>query len=235
VTAVLPALPDFKALAASQGCEHALDEAIQAIAALSALVQAEEESLTAAQATIASQQTTIESLTADVAELAGSVTTLTDVIAGQQGGDRRPVGVTLSVVPRKDPQMATTITVDTTNEIISLAFTDDHGDATTAPNSPDGTAGVLTATSDTPTVATVGAFTLNATGGATGGPIYTAPITPVAEGSFNAGATITDDTGAPIPLPAPVAGGPQTFNDEATPVLVTVTAGAAAGLVLGVS
>lgn len=222
---VLPPLPDFRQLASSQGCEHALDEAIKAIEVLAELAAAEEESLAAAQAALISQQDTIASQEDTIASQQALITQL-------QGGDRRPVSLRLSVA-KKEENMATQITVDTTNEEVVLTFQDDHGDSTTAPTSPDGSPAVLTATSDTPTVLTVGAFTENPTGASDGGPNYVAPITPVAEGAANVGATVTDDTGAPIPLPVPTTTATN-FSDEVVPVTVQVVAGAAAGLTLSV-
>ena len=186
---VLPPLPDFRQLASSQGCEHALDEAIKAIEVLAELAAAEEESLAAAQAALISQQDTIASQEATIASQQALITQL-------QGGDRRPVSLRLSVA-KKEENMATQITVDTTNEVIEILFQDDHGDSTTAPLSPDGSPSTVMGTSDTPTVATSAAAVLNATGAPDGGPIYQAPITPVAEGTFNASCTVNDDTGAP--------------------------------------
>ena len=141
---------------------------------------------------------------------------------------RHATSVRLSITERPIP-MPTSITVDTTNEVIVLTFQDDHGDVTTAPLAADGSAAVLTGTSDTLTVATVGTFVQAADG------TYQAPITPLVVGTFNASATVTDTTGAPIPLPAPVAGGPQTFNDEIVAAAVSVTAGPAGSVVLSLA
>ncbi len=93
----------------------------------------------------------------------------------------------------------TTITVDTANEVLVLGFVDDHNNTTNAPVDSTGAPAVLTGTSDTPTVATVGTFALAADG------TYQAPITPAGlPGGVVLGATVQDSTGTDVPLPAPV-------------------------------
>jgi hypothetical protein len=114
--------------------------------------------------------------------------------------------------------MPGSITVDTTNETVTLAFTDDHGDTDAV-----GPAGaVVTFASDNDAVATVANDASNAMVG---------DITPVAEGTANISATLTAADGTPLteadgttPFPTPDA------------VAVTVSAGAAVGdsLVLSV-
>lgn len=94
------------------------------------------------------------------------------------------------------------INVDTTNETVTLQFSDDHGDPTDAP------AGVqVTFTSSNTAVATVAADASNPLVG---------DITPVSVGSSDIGADIT---GANEPNGSPF---------TVTPVTVTVSAGPAA-------
>jgi uncharacterized protein YoxC len=138
-----------------------------------------------------------------------------------------PVGVTLSLANTSDPPggpMSTDITVDTQNEVLVLAFTDDFSNVTTAPTAADGSAAVLTGTTDTSDVATVGSFALAADG------TYQAPITPGGTpGLVNLGATVQDSSGNDIPLPNPAAGGPATFTAEAGTVALQVNPGAPVG------
>ncbi|MGH9060161.1 MAG: hypothetical protein ACRDZY_11705, partial [Acidimicrobiales bacterium] len=106
--------------------------------------------------------------------------------------------VTKAVLSIKGGDMAGTITVDTTNEVVNLSYEDDKGDPTAAPAG----ASVVFA-SDNPAVLTVGTPTATATG-------FTAPLTPVAPGSYNLSATqsgaVEADGTTPIPDPAPFAG-----------------------------
>lgn len=109
------------------------------------------------------------------------------------------------------------ITVDTTNEVATLAFEDDHGDLNAAPPSNESGPAVVSYTSDTPTAATI-----DPTSGA---------ITPVAEGVTNIGV-------APLLYPD----GSQVFEADGVtpfpvpdPVPVTVGAGAAVGDALSLS
>jgi hypothetical protein len=223
---VLPQVPDLRSLATDQGCETALETAIQVIEQLLVMISTQTNEIAAQSEMITSQQDTI-------AAQSGAITAQQDTIASQQATiaslahqDRLPSSVKLSVA-RKESPVPTTITVDTVNEVLIAQFSDDHGNATPAPSAADGSAAVLTATSDTPTAATVGDFAQN-------GMQYEAPITPVALGSANLGMTVTDSAGNPIALPNPVAGGPQTFNDEVTAQPVDVIAGPANSLSLSV-
>lgn len=108
------------------------------------------------------------------------------------------------------------ITVDTTNETVTLAFADDKGDTDAA--APDGA--VVTFTSDNPSVATVATDSSNS---------FQGDITPVAEGTANIGATIADASGNPITEPD----GVTPFS--VSPVAVTVSAGAADSATLTLS
>lgn len=113
--------------------------------------------------------------------------------------------------------MPGSITVDTTNETVTLQFVDDKGDVATGP---DGV--VVTFASDNTSVATVATDSANALQG---------DVTPVGIGTANLSATLANADGSavleadgvtPFPTPASVA--------------VTVSAGAAVGdsLVLSV-
>lgn len=106
------------------------------------------------------------------------------------------------------------ITVDTTNETVTLEFQDDHGDTAATP---DGA--VVAFTSDNPAVATVAVDSANPLQG---------DITPVTVGTANIGATIADASGAPINEPSG-----QPFAVSA--VAVTVSPGPAAGAALVLS
>jgi hypothetical protein len=126
-----------------------------------------------------------------------------------------------SAVLRIGGTMPGQITVDTTNETVTLEWVDDKGDTNAvAPTSPDGSPVVVTFTSDNDAVATVVADASSPLQG---------DITPVAEGSANIGATIADDQGNPVLEP-----------DGVTPfsvasVAVTVGPGAAVGAALVLS
>jgi len=80
--------------------------------------------------------------------------------------------------------MAGNITVDTTNEIVTVEFLDDKGDVAAAPSN-----AIVTFASDNEEVLTVATDPSNALQG---------DITAVAEGTANVSATITDASGAPI-------------------------------------
>lgn len=106
------------------------------------------------------------------------------------------------------------ITVDTTNETVTLAFYDDKQNVT---NAPDGAQ--VAFSSDNEAVATVATDPANPLQG---------DVSPTGIGSANLGATLTDANGQPLMEPD----GTTPFS--VAPVAVTVTAGAAesAGLVL---
>lgn len=112
--------------------------------------------------------------------------------------------------------MPGTITVDTTNETVSLQWVDDKGDTDAV--APAGA--VVTFTSDNESVATVTVDGSNPLQG---------DISLVAEGSANIGATIGDADGNPILEPD----GVTPFSVE--PVAVTVSAGDAVGASLSLS
>ena len=121
----------------------------------------------------------------------------------------------------------TTFTVDTTDGTANLQFVDDHGDPVQGPlDSVTGSPVVPVVTSDNEAVITVGDAT---DVGITDG-LWTAPLTPVAEGTANIGvAALANSDGSPVNAPD---GSP--FPLPAS-VEVTVTAGAAAGLTLTVT
>jgi hypothetical protein len=128
---------------------------------------------------------------------------------------KTPVVATRAVLTLKQGDtMSGAITVDTTDETVTLAFTDDHGDTDAA--APAGA--VVAFTSDNPAVATVASTSA-----------LVGQITPVAEGTANIGATLTGADGNPLteadgtPFPQPVS------------VQVTVSAGAAVGDSLSLS
>lgn len=108
------------------------------------------------------------------------------------------------------------ITVDTTTEVASLAWVDDHGDTDAAAPSNASGAAVVTFTSDNPAVLTIDPAS--------------GQVTAVAEGTANVGATIAYPDGSAV-LEA----------DGVTPfppidsVAVTVSAGAAVGATLSLS
>lgn len=111
--------------------------------------------------------------------------------------------------------MAGAITVDTTNETVELSFVDKAGDPAAEP-----TGAVVAFTSDNTAVATVAVDASDPNKG---------DITPVAIGTANIGATITDASGNPL------------LEADGTPwapiasVPVTVSAGAATGADLTLS
>ena len=119
-------------------------------------------------------------------------------------------------------QMPGTITVDTTNETVTLGFVDDKGDTNAAPPvAASGASLVVTFASDNTAVATVA---VDASSSVVG------DITPVAEGTANISATLAYTDGSPVleadgvtAFPAPAA------------VAVTVGPGAAVGDALTLS
>lgn len=118
------------------------------------------------------------------------------------------------------------ITVDTTDATVTLAFEDDHGD----PTAPPANLALPVFTSDAPGVLAVGAAT-EGTDATTGLANFTAPLTPGTEGTANIGVdAFVDTSGNPIteadgttPFPVP------------SPASVTVNPGAAAEAVLTVN
>jgi hypothetical protein len=118
--------------------------------------------------------------------------------------------------------MPGSINVDTTNETVTLGFTDDHDDVAEAPVDGSGSPVVVTFTSSDETVVTVATDGTNPLQG---------DVSVLAEGTSDLGATIAYADGTPVleadgvtPFPTP------------EPVPVTVGAGAATGdaLVLSV-
>lgn len=122
-----------------------------------------------------------------------------------------------AVLKLGEKPMPASISVDTTNEIVTVGFVDDHGDTDAA--APAGV--VATFTSDNPAALTVAPDPTNALQG---------DLTPVAEGTANVGVTLANADGSPL-LEA----------DGTTPwapvdaVAVTVTPGAAVGARLTVT
>lgn len=152
-------------------------------------------------------------------ERVGEVIRVADVYYGWLE-KQPPARMFLTITFEGDPEMP--LTVDSTNAVAILSFTDDHGDAVAPP------AGALaTATSDTPAVLTVGAAVAGAD--ANGVANIQFPLTEVAEGTASLSVTATDANGNPLlgpdgvtPIPAPA------------PVVVTVNPGAPAAEVFTV-
>jgi hypothetical protein len=86
-------------------------------------------------------------------------------------------------------------TVDSAGNLL-FGFSDDKNDLDVAPPTGDGTGLVVTLTSDNPATAAVGATTEGVD--AAGNPQYSAPLTFGVDGSFNAGATVANQSGAPL-------------------------------------
>lgn len=87
------------------------------------------------------------------------------------------------------------LTVDSTGQSLIFQFEDAHGDIAPAPAG-DGSGIVVTLTSDNPAVATVGPAVAGTD--AAGHAQYTAPLTFTGEGTFNADATVTNTSAAPM-------------------------------------
>jgi hypothetical protein len=142
---------------------------------------------------------------------------LKDWLAVQENPNQ---AVTAVVTPPGGPMP---LTVDSTGQSLILTFEDDHGDAT-APPSGDGSGLVVTLTSDNPSVASVGTAVQGTD--AAGNVNYSAPLTFGVDGSFNAGATVANTSGAalldddgvtpfvqPASVPVTVAAGQATTGD----------------------
>jgi hypothetical protein len=104
------------------------------------------------------------------------------------------------------------LTVDSTNQTLTLTFDDDHGDPTAAPPG-DGSGIAVTFASDATSVVDVGAATATADG-------FTAPLTIGTEGTANLSATVANTSGAPLTD----ADGTTAFV-QPTPLNVTVAPG----------
>ena len=222
VKALVPDASQIVAMLQTLGTDLAFDESVtyQAVQQVLTAVQGVAAAVAAAQASANGQFAVVNATLATIqAELEGPP------------GPGPAASVTLSTQPSGGTtSMGTTITVDTTNELLVLAFDDDHNNVTTEPNDSTGAPAVLTGTSDTPTVLTVGTFALAADG------TYQAPLVPAGlAGSATVGSTVQDSTGADIPLPAPAADGSTTFTAEAGTILITVNPGAPVGDRLSVS
>ena len=118
-------------------------------------------------------------------------------------------------------------TVDTTDGVANLQFTDDHGDSVVGPNdSVTGQPVVPVVSSDTPTVLTVAAATSDPS--TPGG--WAASLTMVAEGTATLSVEpLTNSDGTPV-----LDGAGNPFGVPA-PVVVTVAAGEATSLTLTVT
>ncbi len=101
------------------------------------------------------------------------------------------------------------ITVDTVNKKVALAFADDHSD----PTGPPAGATILFS-SGNPGAATLAPDPADASG-------LTQDITPVAEGSTSLGVAINGADGAPLPKTNPD-GTPELGADGVTPVVWSV-------------
>jgi hypothetical protein len=144
----------------------------------------------------------------EVVDAIDRLTVQVSLIAKALGPDNQATNNTL-IIAVGGNQMATTITVDTTDATVTLAFQDDKGDPTPAP----ATAAVVF-NSDTETICTVAPDSVNP---------FQGNLTPVAAGSFTLSATTSGSyvNSNPILAPAPVA--------------LTIQAGAAVGDLLVVA
>jgi len=151
-------------------------------------------------------------------------TNLSTFLADWEAANTEPSNpATSAVLILKGTDMSGAITVDTTNETVTLGFVDDHGDTNASPPAAaSGAALVVTFASDNESVVTVATDGTNPLQG---------DISVLAEGTANISATLAYADGTPVveadgvtPFPAPAA------------VAVTVSAGAAVGddLVLSV-
>jgi hypothetical protein len=132
----------------------------------------------------------------------------------------RPPAKMVFRAPEGDPMP---LTVDSTNSVAVLSFTDDHDDAVAPP------AGTLaTATSDTPAVMTVGAAVPGTD--ANGVANIQFPLSEVTEGTATLSAVATDANGNALLGPDGV-----TPIAAPAPVLVTVSPGAPADEVFTVA
>ena len=140
-------------------------------------------------------------------------TFLTDWIAANETPSNPATSAVLTV---KGSPMPGQITVDTTNETVTIGFVDDHGDTDAAPPvAASGAALVVTFASDTPGVATVVTDPSNPLQG---------DVSVLSEGTANLSATLAYADGSPVLEPD----GVTSFPDPA-PVTVTVSAGLAVG------
>jgi hypothetical protein len=116
---------------------------------------------------------------------------------------------TSAVLTVKGSPMPGQITVDTTNETVTIGFVDDHGDAASAPVAASGSALVVTFASDNPATATVATDAQNPLQG---------DVSVLAEGTANLSATLAYADGSPVLEPD----GSTPF---AVPAAVAVTVG----------
>jgi hypothetical protein len=148
----------------------------------------------------------VASLVGDAVALLGSIsTTLTTFLVEWEAANTEPSNpATSAVLTVKGSAMPGAITVDTTNETVTIGFVDDHGDVASPPVAASGAALVVTFASDTPTVATVATDGTNPLQG---------DVTVVAEGAASLSATLAYADGTPVteadgvtpfPVPAPV-------------------------------
>lgn len=88
------------------------------------------------------------------------------------------------------------LTIDSSGQFLQFQFADRLNEPTTAPAG-DGSGVTVNLTSDNPAVAAVGE-TQPTTADANGNPVWQAPLTFGADGSFNAGAVVANTSGAPL-------------------------------------
>jgi hypothetical protein len=107
-----------------------------------------------------------------------------------------PSQATTGTVSVRGPQgVNMPLTVDSTGQNLIFQFDDDHGDVA-APPAGDGSGLVVTLTSDNTAVASVGSTVAGTD--ANGNAEYTAPLTFGVDGTFNAGATVANSSGAAL-------------------------------------
>lgn len=127
-------------------------------------------------------------------------------VAAALAGDPRPATRARLTIETEEHAM-TAITVDTANEVAKVAFVDDHNDPT---NPPDGI--VVTIVGDNDAVCTVGPVGSDAVDPTA----VSAQLAPVAMGTVNLTATVTNADGSP-------------FGAPLDPIALTVDPGAAFG------
>ena len=120
--------------------------------------------------------------------------TLSAFLADWQAANT-PVSAGSAVISVSTKGSTMSFNVDDTTGNAVLGFEDDHGDPVGPPPG-DGSGLVVTFASNDNTVCTVG--TAVAGTDAAGNVNYEAPLTPVAEGSFDLSATVDNASGAPL-------------------------------------
>lgn len=146
---------------------------------------------------VTSTRDTLDSDLLGIGSETSTISTTLDTFLQQWEAAQQPPpnpGIT-GVLTVQGGQSPMALTVDDKTGALVLSFEDDHGDAVSPPPG-DGSGLVVTITSDNPAVCTVGAAapSVDAAGNVT----YAAPAAPVAEGSFNAGAVVANQSGAEL-------------------------------------